>query len=63
MATITFNNKTKMLSEEIANIPSIDLGQNLSLGWVVVAFQLSIFNLESVTPEYKVTNRRFFYMH
>lgn len=52
-----------MLSEEIANIPSIDLGQNLSLGWVVVAFQLSIFNLESVTPEYKVTNRRFFYMH
>jgi hypothetical protein len=38
--------------------PSIDLGENLSLGGIVVSSKLAILHAETLAPEGKMSNRR-----
>ena len=37
--------------------PSIDLGENLSLGGVIVSSKFTIFHTETIAPEGKMSNR------
>ena len=39
------------------NPPSVDLGENLSLGGVIVSSKLAILYTETLAPEGKMSNR------
>lgn len=41
------------------NVPSVDLGENLSLGGIIVSSKLSILHTETFAPEGKMSNRGF----
>jgi hypothetical protein len=39
------------------HVPSVDLGENLSLGGIVVSSKLAILHTETIAPEGKMSNR------
>jgi len=47
-------NKNKNKKE---HVPSVDLGENLSLGGIVVSSKLAILHTETIAPEGKMSNR------
>jgi hypothetical protein len=44
-------------NREKEHAPSVDLGENLSLGGIVVSSKLAILHTETIAPEGKMSNR------
>ena len=53
----TSRHEGKRKNSKMEHAPSVDLGENLSLGRIVVSSKLAILHTETFAPEGKMSNR------